>query len=393
MSKSTKQPYPSPLTIDSPAEHTHTFILLHGRGSNAERFGHEHLRSANLPARLPTVRFVFPTARKTRATVFKKIRIHQWFDNYSLEDPGQKTDLQIDGLCETARFLRELIDHEARILGEEGYRRIILAGLSQGCAAGLFTLLGGGFGGDCCNEPLRAFVGMSGWLPFEAQLSEILRQQHILDSFSLEPYSKGESQDDTDSTSTSDGDEEDDIESGDDSDNDEEDDSSTATDNDDDPFATLSDNDDDSFDPFAQEEEDRSDNSIAKSNRRDDVSPTIQALNHIRDILDLLSLSLRNDEHNSEEWSPLPRPSTSTSTTNFSSYSYLRQTPVFLGHGSADPKVSVRLGERMASLLSDKLHMDVTWRAYAGFGHWYKDPDEIDDIVLFLRDKLGLPGE
>lgn len=35
--------------------------------------------------------------------------------------------------------------------------------------------------------------------------------------------------------------------------------------------------------------------------------------------------------------------------------------------------------------------MDVTWRAYSGFGHWYKVPDEIDDVVSFLKDKLGVP--
>lgn len=54
------------------------------------------------------------------------------------------------------------------------------------------------------------------------------------------------------------------------------------------------------------------------------------------------------------------------------------QTPVFLGHGSADPKVAVGLGRRMASVLADGLGVDVTWRAYENFGHWYKVPDEID---------------
>lgn len=68
------------------------------------------------------------------------------------------------------------------------------------------------------------------------------------------------------------------------------------------------------------------------------------------------------------------------------------QTPVFLGHGSADPKVSVCLGQRMASALSDEFGMDVTWKAYQDFGHWYKVPDEIDDAVEFLRTKVGVPS-
>lgn len=61
--------------------------------------------------------------------------------------------------------------------------------------------------------------------------------------------------------------------------------------------------------------------------------------------------------------------------------SYLK-TPVSLGHGSADPKVSVDLGRRMASILSDGFGMDVTWKSYEEFGHWYKVSDEIDDAVL-----------
>lgn len=108
MSQGKKNPYPIPLSIEPlRLPHTHTFIIPHGRGSNAEKFGRELLASANLPARLPTVKFVFPTASKRRSTILKKIAINQWFDNYSLDDPNQRTDLQAAGLTETARFLRE----------------------------------------------------------------------------------------------------------------------------------------------------------------------------------------------------------------------------------------------------------------------------------------------
>lgn len=34
--------------------------------------------------------------------------------------------------------------------------------------------------------------------------------------------------------------------------------------------------------------------------------------------------------------------------------------------------------------------MDVTWKAYEEFGHWYKVPDVIDDAVRFLK-KVGFP--
>lgn len=82
------KPYPTPSIIQPAGEHTNSIIALHGTGSNAERFGYELLVSVNLQARLPTVRFVFPTASKRRPTILKRTLINQWFDNYSLEDPG-----------------------------------------------------------------------------------------------------------------------------------------------------------------------------------------------------------------------------------------------------------------------------------------------------------------
>ncbi|KAK2882675.1 hypothetical protein FQN49_000107 [Arthroderma sp. PD_2] len=297
---SNKRPYPCPLVIPppSPTQHTHTFIILHGRGSNAEKFGLELLQSAELPARFPTVKFVFPTASKRRSTALKRTAINQWFDNYSLEDPGERPDLQIEGLCETARFIRSCIETEACILGEGGHRRVILGGLSQGCAAGIFTLLGGGFGSHS-SETLGGFVGMSGWLPFEAQLRDIAGSKPDVD---------------------------------------------------------------DGLDPFAD-----------STDSAEESPTTVQAVNHIRDILDLDMLSV--GDHMSVDSPPA---------------SHLLS-PVFLGHGSDDPKVSVKLGQAMADLLSDTLHMDVTWKIYEGFGHWYKVPDEIDDIVHFLQGKVSVP--
>jgi predicted esterase len=154
--------YPAPLVIPPfHSDHTHTIIALHGRGSNAERFGHEIMVSADLQSRLPTVKFVFSTASKRRSTILKRVPINQWYDNYSLDYPGERTGLQIDGLCETAGFIRDLITKEAHILGEGGYRKIILCGLSQGCAAGIFTVLGGWYDMSEANT-LGAFVGMSG---------------------------------------------------------------------------------------------------------------------------------------------------------------------------------------------------------------------------------------
>ncbi|PLB41872.1 alpha/beta hydrolase [Aspergillus candidus] len=303
-------------------KHTHTIIFLHGRGSNSEHFGSVFLESTDIARRLPTVKFIFPTAKKRRATVLKRTPIHQWFDNYSLEDPNVRIELQVDGLEETSRFLRTLIDDEAQLLGESddptlsnGYSRIVIGGLSQGCAASVICLLGGFPGQDSGqHKQLGGFVGMSGWLPLDRDITGLL---------GLDNENEGKNEDE---------------------------------------------------DPFSRDDE-----------KDEDTPAPVQALNHVRDILDLPSL--RHEVENGfegavqkgdQESCGPPKPHL--------------QTPVFLGHGSADPKVSVDLGERMTSVLSNGFGMDVTWKAYEDFGHWYKIPDEIDDMVDFLEEKVGVPS-
>lgn len=64
-------------------------------------------------------------------------------------------------------------------------------------------------------------------------------------------------------------------------------------------------------------------------------------------------------------------------------------TPVFLRHGTADEKVDVSLGERATATLQD-LGLHVSWVPHQGFHHWHKVPEEIDDIVKFLGEKMGL---
>lgn len=115
--------YPEPFVIPpSSSNHTHTAILLHGQGSNGPRFGQELLRSQTsdgktLAQHLPGMKFIFPTAKKRRAIVFKRMPINQWFDNHSLKNPRQRQDLQYDGLQETSIFIHSLVMEEARLVG------------------------------------------------------------------------------------------------------------------------------------------------------------------------------------------------------------------------------------------------------------------------------------
>ncbi|KAL4930692.1 alpha/beta hydrolase [Aspergillus undulatus] len=298
---------------------THRFILLHGRGSNSERIGNVFLQSIDISQRLPTVKFIFPTARKRRSTVLKRIPIHQWFDNCSLEDPNTCTELQVDGLEGTSELLRTLVHQEAETMSRRnhilenvngdgnGYRRVIVGGLSQGCVAVMFCLLGGfeGSEGGMVSR-LGGFVGMNGWLPFEREIAR------ILDMENLEQEEKDENEDEDD--------------------------------------------------PFARDSDDAEGDT--------GLSPRIQALNHMRDLLDLPPI--RGVQSEGKE--PVAR----------------LATPVSLGHGAADPKVSVDLGRRMVAILTAGLGMDVTWKAYEEFGHWYKVPEEIDDILKILEEKVGV---
>ena len=64
------------------------------------------------------------------------------------------------------------------------------------------------------------------------------------------------------------------------------------------------------------------------------------------------------------------------------------QTPVFLGHGKADEKVPYALGEGAAQTLRNAGYQ-VEWKCYVDQGHWYKIPDEIDDICYFIASKVG----
>ncbi|KAJ5726100.1 uncharacterized protein N7483_007457 [Penicillium malachiteum] len=116
---------------------------------------------------------------------------------------------------------------------------------------------------------------------------------------------------------------------------------------------------DDDFDIFQRGEE-------------PEVSLPIQAVDYIRDILDLPAISAIENQTVAASLSQL-------------------NIPIFLGHGTEDPKTSVYLGEKMSQLISTGLGMDVTWRPYKGLGHWYRVEDEIEDILKFLETRVQIP--
>lgn len=302
--------WPNPLVIHPTATHTHSIILLHGQGSNAERFGLELLKATTsssatsttdcgdskagtLTDHFPTVKFIFPTAKKRRATVFKRMPINQWFDNFSLEDPSVRQDLQYDGLKETSAFVHKLIEEEAKLVG--GASRVVIGGLSMGCAAASHVLLNfqndGKGEGEGKMEALGGFIGMSGWLPF----AEV-----------LDPSAGG--------------------------------------------GRNGEEGEEDLFGGGGDEE-------VSLDN------PQLQAANTARDIASLPPLSAED-------------------------VALFSRTPIFLGHGRNDEKVSVNLGKQARDVF-EALGCQLRWKEYDE-GHWYKIPEEIDDIVDFLRNVVGI---
>jgi predicted esterase len=70
----------------------------------------------------------------------------------------------------------------------------------------------------------------------------------------------------------------------------------------------------------------------------------------------------------------------------------LQQMPIFLGHGSSDEKVPIELGKQCAQILGEDIGLDVTFKEH-DIGHWWKEPDEIDDLIEFLKIKAGVTAD
>lgn len=317
--------YPDPLVVPPRTlPHKQTFILLHGRGSSGAKFGPPLLDSPilassepassaavaadatlSLRSAFPHARFVFPTAARRRATVYRRAYTHQWFDNWKLDPPAtDREELQVPGLCETTAYLHGLLRAESAAVSG-GAANVVFGGLSQGCAASLTAML------LWDGEPLGAVVGMCGWLPFAAGLMQQV-------SLVANPPS---------------------------------------TTGDDSAEGHSADFDGDAFDPFERED-------------GDDGKGEDQAA--------MTSAPARAVAWLKEEIQ------TPTADTNCAG-SALGRTPVFLGHGKVDDRVSVTLGREAVDCL-ERLGFEVSWREYQSLGHWYSG-HMLRDLVWFLREK------
>ncbi|KAM0316072.1 hypothetical protein ACHAPQ_011425 [Fusarium lateritium] len=163
--------------------HTHTAILLHGRGSNGEEFAQELFDETklsdgtSLAQKLPSWRWVFPSSRELWSTAFEE-DMPAWFEAHSLTDTTARQDLQIPGIKESVKYLKKILGEEIERLNGIS-EKVFLGGISQGAAVGMWAFLCR----DHPERPLGAFFGASSWLPFASDID-----RHLLSSLSIESY-------------------------------------------------------------------------------------------------------------------------------------------------------------------------------------------------------------
>jgi predicted esterase len=82
-----------------------------------------------------------------------------------VQDPQNSPEVQRPGLEESKTRLLRVIEEEA---GEVGREKVILAGISQGCATAIYTLLTTGI-------RVGGFFGLCGWLPLRDEVQRIVK--------------------------------------------------------------------------------------------------------------------------------------------------------------------------------------------------------------------------
>ncbi|KAF4457189.1 hypothetical protein F53441_833 [Fusarium austroafricanum] len=166
--------------IEPVKAHTHTAILLHGRGSNGQEFAQELFGETklsdqtSLAEKLPSWRWVFPSSPELWSTAFQE-EMPAWFEAHSLTDIAARQDLQIPGIKESIIYIKTIVNKEIENLDGDS-TKVVLGGISQGGAVGMWTFL-------CLNHPdkqLGAFFGTNTWLPFASNIERHFHQGQSL---------------------------------------------------------------------------------------------------------------------------------------------------------------------------------------------------------------------
>lgn len=169
--------FPEPFVIQPSGQHTHTIIFIHGRNSDGQELAEELFEGrTTAEASLDTAlawnkncKWIFPSAPARFSTVFQE-DLTEWFDIYSLTDTDAEQERQITGLRESIDHTRTIVEQETASIPPS---RIILAGISQGFGIATHVLLS-------CGYDFGGVIGSCGWIPFQKQLRDVLRQTSTL---------------------------------------------------------------------------------------------------------------------------------------------------------------------------------------------------------------------
>ncbi|KAK6958492.1 hypothetical protein Daesc_001293 [Daldinia eschscholtzii] len=131
-------------------DHTHTIILLHGRGSSCDEFSSEFFESeASAPVDRPrTLPDLFPTIR------FECME-SQWFDMWSTEEPNARPEIQVIGLIQSIEIVFTVLREEETRISRD---KIFLGGISQGFATAYCAY-------EMGEKEYASLIGFSSWAP------------------------------------------------------------------------------------------------------------------------------------------------------------------------------------------------------------------------------------
>ncbi|KAK2624804.1 hypothetical protein QTJ16_005997 [Diplocarpon rosae] len=171
------------------SDHTHTVIFLHGREDFGEYLSSDFFDSKcstgqSMAELFPTVRWVFPTAKLqysaqrdfefSNSSFAEALKgeeiISQWFDVWDIKTPEEKIHLMIPGLRDSVLKILEIVKQEASLISLD---RVILGGISQGCAAATLALLASGV-------DLGGFIGLCSWLPLQRDIEAAVEGKPLM---------------------------------------------------------------------------------------------------------------------------------------------------------------------------------------------------------------------
>ncbi|KAI8344229.1 Phospholipase/carboxylesterase/thioesterase [Chlamydoabsidia padenii] len=149
MSTTTASVLSAPSVVIAPTgKHDCTVIWLHGLGDNG--LGWQFLVE-ELSPQLPTVKWILPTAPLRSVAYSDNAVVPGWFNVVAGGSAGQVDE---EGMLSSVQLVDEIIQSEVN----QGTKKIILGGFSQGCTITLLT-------SRITKTKLAGIIGVAGWLP------------------------------------------------------------------------------------------------------------------------------------------------------------------------------------------------------------------------------------